>query len=266
MLGSLIDRPRWHWTIWGKHPAAADYLNIGLATQVEQAISNWIQKGYSRLNTGENIPSTPCVWRFWTQVTGNHVIACGIISDSSDQIGRPFPLLVMGTGRLKDWEQYWEYLPMGLESTWRQMEQLSASRAKQSGELKQALDRLQPPVPSWSDLKKRRAIAPKSLTPLLPETKRLHQGQVRQTDKKPVDSCRIVPLTGDPTDAANEWHRQEKAQHRYAPNSLFIGGPPDLPFLAAFTRALSPLDFVRLWALGRRKSRQRHGGIAMTEK
>ncbi len=251
MLGSLIGRSRWNWTIWGKHPSAGDYLNRGLTTRVEQAISNWIQKGYNRLNIGENDTRLPCVWRFWTQATGNHAIACGIISNSADRIGRPYPLLIMGTGKLKGWEQHWEYLPLGLEPTWRQMEQLSARRAEQFGDLERALDRFQPPAPDWSNLKRGRSVTCNPSKPLLPETERLHRNQVIQTDMKSTDSYQIVPLKGDPIDAAMEWHRREKAKHQRAPSSLFMGGPVDNPYLIVFTRALSPSDFICLWTLGK---------------
>jgi len=249
MLGSLIGRSRWRWTIWGKHPSAGDYLNRGLSTRVEQAISSWIRKGYNRLNSEENDTQRPCVWRFWTQATGNHTIACGIISNSADHLGRPYPLLIMGTGKLKGWEQHWEYLPVGLGSIWRQMEQLSTYRAEQFCELERALDRFQPPAPDWSNIKRDRRVIGNRVEPLLPETKRLHRDQILQKDRESGDSCQIVPLTSDPIDAAMEWNRREKTKHARAPSSLFLGGPVDIPHLVVFTRALAPSDFICLWTL-----------------
>lgn len=250
MLGSLIGKSRWNWTIWGKHPSAGDYLSRGLATRVEQAISNWIRKGYDRLNIDESDACISCAWRFWAQATGNHAIACGIIINSCDRLGRPYPLLIMGTGKLKGWEQHWEYLPAELDLTWRQMEQLSASRAERFGELEQALDRFQPPVPDWSNLKKTGYPITRSRPDsLLPETKRLYRDHLDQIDMEQAESFQAIPLEGDPVNATVEWHRREKAQHHRIPSSLFMGGPVENPYIVVFNRALSSLDFVRLWTL-----------------
>ena len=249
VLGPLIGKSRWCWTIWGKHPSAGDYLGRGLTTRVEQALSNWIQEGYARLNVKESDARIPCAWRFWTQATGNHAIACGILGNSCDQLGRPYPLLIMGTGKLKGWERHWEYLPAGLEPTWRQMEQLSASRAERFEELERILSGFRPPDPDWSNLKNGKWVMNNPPMDSLLETKRLHVNNIEQTDSVAIKTHQIVPLSGDSIDAAMEWHKEAKAENQRIPSSLFMGGPVEKPYLAVFTRALSPSDFVRLWTL-----------------
>ncbi len=251
MLGSIIDKLRWQWTIWGKHPSASDYLNWGLKTRVELALSNWIQKGYSQLSVEESDARKPCTWRFWTQATGNHALACGVITNSCDRLGRPYPLLVMGTGKLKGWERYWEYLSVGLELTWRRMEELTASRAEKFSELERALGKFQPPVVDWSDIKLKRSILTNTTITSLPETERLRRSDFKQADRLTIESDQIVPLRGDPIEAAMmQWQRRAEDQNQ-CPNALFMGGPVEKPYLAVFNRPLSPSDFVRLWTLGK---------------
>lgn len=191
----------------------------------------------------------PCAWRFWTKATGNHAIACGIIGNSCDRLGRPYPLLIMGTGKLKGWERHWEYLPVGLELTWRRMEQLSASRAERFGELERILSQFKPPDPDWSILKNGRGVMNDKTMGSLPETRRLRLDDIEQTDEVALETHQIVPLSGDSIEAAMEWHRRVKAQGRQIPSSLFMGGPVEKPHLAVYYRALAPPDFVRLWTL-----------------
>jgi type VI secretion system protein VasJ len=49
---------------------------------------------------------------------------CGLGRDSSDSIGCPYPLLIMGEGRLKGWEKRWSQLPVQLNRTWKRMESI----------------------------------------------------------------------------------------------------------------------------------------------
>ncbi len=249
MLGSLIGIFRWSWTIWGKHPSAGDYLSGGLSTQVERAISGWIQEGYDRLNVKEGDARISCAWRFWTQATGRHAIACGIIIDSSDRLGRPYPLLIMGTGNLKGWERCWEYLPVVLEGLWRRMEELSAFRTERFADLEQALVKFDPPRVDWSNLKKDPLSVNNEIMTSRSQTKDLPLSHNEYGDQPLTETHQIFPLKGDTVKAAMEWHQRIKGKCPKTPNALFMGGPVAMPYLAVFTRPLLPSDFVRLWTL-----------------
>lgn len=250
MLGSLNGKLRWRWSIWGKHPSVGDYLKLGLKTRVEQAVSLWIEKGYDKLNSRRDEALVPCTWRFWTKATDDHAIACGIVSDSCDRSGRPYVLLIMGTGKLTGWRRCWQYLPMGLAPTWQRMEQLSTSRAERFDQLEGALNRFIPPDPDWPCLIGESSITNDNTNESLLETKRIFSNNPEKADLKTNETHQIVALSGDSIEAALQWHRRAAAQDQRIPNSLFMGGPVTKPYLAVYYRALSPSDFVRLWTLG----------------
>lgn len=244
MLGSLVGRKRWQWTLWGKHPAVGDFISHGLAAPVEQAIAAWIENGYARLTDEKILALQPRAWRFWTQSAGNHQIACGIISNSGDRLGRPFPLLIMGTGKLTEWERHWEYLPIGLEHMWRRMEALTASRADRYTALKQALDKIQPPDLNWSELLK------KYDPTALPETDRLFLNEIGQTGDSTANGHQVVALGEDSVADAVRWHQKIKTRNSNIPTALFMGGALESPHMVVFRRALSPADFHYLWTIG----------------
>jgi hypothetical protein len=63
----------------------------------------------------------------------------GLLRDSVDTVGRPFPLLVLGTGQLDGWEETWELMPMIFEGLWSRMEYLTAKRSYDLGALESEL-------------------------------------------------------------------------------------------------------------------------------
>jgi len=54
-------------------------------------------------------------------------LVCGVVRDSVDRLGRPYPLLVLGTGSLREWESHWDLLPYACLPVWQRIEYLGAS-------------------------------------------------------------------------------------------------------------------------------------------
>jgi type VI secretion system protein VasJ len=100
MLGSIKLKHSWEWSATGKHPAALDYFQLGSKAPLVNAFAGWIEDGYQKLLTRKRTGSTFCSWRFWAKGIRKGYIACGVGCNSSDSAGRPYPLMVMGIGRL----------------------------------------------------------------------------------------------------------------------------------------------------------------------
>ena len=47
MLGSIINHRRWNWAAVGKHPSAKDYIRIGGASALLNAVAEWSAMGVS---------------------------------------------------------------------------------------------------------------------------------------------------------------------------------------------------------------------------
>ena len=124
----MRSKQTWNWAACGKHPVGRDYFSVGLNDPILKAFSDWIDSGYQRLNPEHGSASVFYSWRFWAKGLKKGSLVCGVGRDSSDNIGRPYPFLIMGTGPLKGWEENWDVLPDVFGETWRQMEYMSAKR------------------------------------------------------------------------------------------------------------------------------------------
>ncbi len=112
----------WQWDVAGKHPVAKDFFALGQRSLMAEAFTEWIRRGAdSLISTSKELLIHSCSWRFWAKTPQAGILACGVIRNSCDSVGRPFPLLVMGTGKLEKWEDNWELLPFSCEGPRRQV-------------------------------------------------------------------------------------------------------------------------------------------------
>ncbi len=116
-----------------------------------KSFSDWVEKGYKKLAIKRNTSYELLSWRFWTKEFHKDVIVCGLIRDSSDSIGRPYPLLIMGEGPLKDWQDHLDLLPFACEKPWSQLEYISSQMFKDLKKLTAEIYNIQPPYPEWSE-------------------------------------------------------------------------------------------------------------------
>ena len=77
-------------------------------------------------------------------------LACGLLRDSSDSLGRPYPLLIIGSGSLQGWEERWDLLPLACERSWEQMESIATGTFLDFEHLQEEVRRIEPPRPQWS--------------------------------------------------------------------------------------------------------------------
>jgi type VI secretion system protein VasJ len=220
----------WAWAASGKHPVVKDYIRIGRETSVADTLSQWVEEGYTRVSKNTALHS----WRFFARGTKPEELVCGLLRDSFDGAGRPFPFLIVGTGRLEGWEKHWVYIPEILGGVWERMEFLSTKRVFDLDELKNDISRLPSPA-----LKKQwQSAAVSAVDGSLPDSR---EGMLSIGLKG----------AGDLRSEIMQGLMALKAHTRSVPDALFIGGPPEQSFLVAFTRQINTADFLRLWTMGK---------------
>ena len=250
----MRTEPVWSWAACGKHPAARDFLRIGQDQPLVQSFSEWAAKGYQVLTSQGNAGKDPLSWRFWARGGPKGTLVCGLIRDSSDSLGRCYPLLIMGGGLLQDWEDCWDLLPFACEKTWSEFEYISTRIFQDFDILKKNVENIEPPEPRWTDFREKRkaSLGGEAIAdiPILLNDNDILKGQVRLlTDK----SEGIVSLDQKPfhdqLEVVSCMHALLKQQTAVAPSAVFVGGTVDKSFLALFQRPLLTDDFVRLWSI-----------------
>jgi type VI secretion system protein VasJ len=256
MLGKIVSS--WLWAATGKHPLASDFFQVGPTFPLLKGFSEWIDKGYQDLIKDKGLQPGPVSWRFWARGVEKKGLAIGLLRDSSDRLGRPFPLLIMGTGPLNQWEDYWDLLPLACEGAWERMEYLSSQKLQDVRELEAQIQKIRPPLPQWDEQKARRGAmkpAPDLESTLSNETMNL-------SEKREV-VLRLNPVSLDDTfERVILLHFLFKKKTNIVPNALFVGGTLEGLFLAVYARPLTAGDFFQLWSFSseRRENGSRVSG------
>ncbi len=233
----------WQWLIAGKHPAARDFFTVGKQTPMTEALANWIRRGAEQLAGSKERLSASCSWRFWFQTPKRGIITCGLVRNSCDSVGRLYPLLLMGSGSLNDWEDNWELLPVTCEGLWGQMEQLTARNYNTLKRLEADLTTLRPPRPSWQ------GITPAKVIP--EDKQKLCEFVAEHLRSFEAEQAIFLPLangnSADLFEVISYLHLLFKERISEVPNAGFLGGPLEQPALALFKRPLNIHDFKRMW-------------------
>jgi type VI secretion system protein VasJ len=229
----------WQWAAAGKHPAARDFMEAGQAFPLFDALYRWMEKGYEA-GTPEKDVAGLHSWRFWARGGKKNGVACGLLKDSCDNIGRPYPLLIMGTGELERWEEHWDLLPLACETTWGQMESFSTRMFQNFQELENDLFGMRIPVPRWDNF---------SGTDFSTYTSSPSRLLIENCVPGEVFSVQLDPLPAqDQKMQILAWHRLCKNHVNDLPVIVFMGSSGEkAPNLFMARRALSLEDFKKLW-------------------
>ncbi len=253
MLGKVKSKTGWIWYADGKHPAAKDFLKIGLREPLVQALIDWAAAGFQQLSTGGKSAFGGNSWRFWTGGNRRSHIICGVLRDSCDSFGRSFPLTVLGTGPLKDWEAHWELLPLVLDKTWQQIEYLAARRRLDFSRLEDEVYMLPVPTNNWNEINPAGRLPGHDLSVLGMSREMDGAGAPHAVPGGPDPMLELIPLTSfsqdDPPLQIAALQAVLKKRLPHAPNAVFIGGIPEKSWLVLFKRPLRPNDFAKLWSL-----------------
>jgi type VI secretion system protein VasJ len=242
MLGLLKSKNSWIWAGCGKHPAAKDYFRFQVESSLMTAFGDWVEKGFRVFNAGRKNGYGKSSWCFWSRGVKPGELLCGVLKDSSDSIGRPFPLLVMGIGSVKGWEKRWALLLHGLKDSWGRIEQIASMRFEHVEQLEKEVHRLSPPIEGGLD-----GMHIEPVDPLEEQNVSVKAVQLKEHGELwlPLDDYRPM----DPFTIAQAWCAALAKHGAEAPNALFMGGVPERHFLVLLRRSLNVGDFGRLWAM-----------------
>ncbi len=242
----------WIWYASGKHPVAKDYLELGQAHIMTEAFSRWIEEGHQAFGRAGGRAHPTCSWRFWAMTPKGGELALGLVKESCDSIGRPFPFLIMAVGRLEGWEKHWELLPLVCEKCWARMEYIGSRNYREIEALKADLEAMR--FPSGTSEEKgniwERPSAPETLEDSdIPAGMKARISLQLQTYLR--ESEAFIPVDSGPgaMTIIRLWHQEIKAAAQRPPTSLFIGGAGVNIFMAVYNRPLRKDDFVRLWSV-----------------
>jgi type VI secretion system protein VasJ len=252
-------KPSWSWAAYGKHPVAKDYFRLGKDFPLSKGFSDWVEKGYPLIASRKDIRPELSSWRFWARGPGKDGLACGLVRDSSDRVGRPYPLLIMGAGGLRGWQDQWDLVPFACERTWEQIEYLSALIVTDFRKFEMAIQNIRVPGPDWSEFYGHRLT--------------FGDGKIAQGDEPWCDSrgadllSRLTEKTEiyisldegpfrDQFARIGFWHAFFKTSLKALPNVIFMGGTPEKAWIALYRRPLVPSDLLDLWSLSSREAPQ----------
>lgn len=246
MLGSLGHNRKWLWSARGKHPGLKDYFTLGADSPMLTAFGDWIEKGYRGLAERSSTPASLVSYRFWLAGPKGGPILCGVVKDSSDSVGRPYPLILMGMGPLADWEKYWHQIPRACEPAWVQLESISTRMYRDFKQMDGDLRAVKSPLPDW------KAFEAETLATGEAERGGAGAAGCAEAFVEPDDSAVLfLPVAGDRFGDASghlvRLHETLKCRNPQVPKAVFMGGRPDRTLLASFWRPLLAEDFGRLW-------------------
>ena len=242
----------WLWAAHGKHPSAKDFFSIGRKFPLLSDFSEWIKRGYPPLAERGKQAVRGYSWRFWARGGVKGELVCGLLRDSHDCFGRPYPLLIMGTGLLPCWEEHWELLPEVCERLWCRIEFVSSRGFGVLGELEKELEKIRPPDPVWSGFGSipSGTTAGESGSSLAPQIRERYAQEARHACDKEMGCISFG------NDDANDIHSLImhlnsvlKTNFVKAPNTLFIGGTNNETALFFFRRPMRPDDLLTLWGV-----------------
>ncbi len=241
----MIKGRAWCWTAAGKHPAAADYIRLGGDSALLGAVSDWVAKGYDELLRVNGPPQVYHSWRFWLRGVKKGALICGLGLDSSDRIGRPFPLMIMGEGRFKGWEKNWTMLPDQLTPIWKKLEYIACRRYDDARAMEEEIGELMPPGTG------------------------VQAGLATVNDDKgiidvdpQVQACRTLLISRgfglirlncpggvDADSAVRQYHQGLNGCCKGIPRGVFIGGTPQQTHICVIDHPLATADFIQLWTV-----------------
>ncbi len=254
MLGTINNGQNWRWAAFGKHPAAGDYFRLGDDAPFFEGLFSWVEDGYQHLVSRDNGDTDFCSWRFWARDTASELPVCGVVRVSSDRFGRPYPLVITGTGLLDGWQANWDLLPFSCEKTWLQIEYLSSNLFPDLKKLEEAITTIRPPAADWNDLFLKRRGLNECGSTADPYASFLDYRELKKLVAGNADKGEIfISLDRGPCNdkimRVSLWHFLFRESASAVPKTVFMGGTLEQAYLGVFRRSLQSPDFMRLWSI-----------------
>lgn len=251
MLGAIRSNRSWRWAAHGKHPAAKDFFSLGRDTPLSRSFSDWVETGYNEMDLKKSGNHDPVAWRFWAGGSRKDVLVCGVVKDSSDNVGRSYPLLIVGDGALKGCKDQWDLLPFACEKTWVRTEYLSARMFTDFRMLENEIQNIRAPYAEWSGFNaKRKELIESGAILINNAASREFAGIDGDLLDKTEGYISLDQLpVHDHFSLIVSLHYILKTHTKGIPNAVFMGGTVDKSYMAFFKRPLLTDDFARLWSV-----------------
>ncbi len=223
----------------GKHPAFDDYFSVNVDSPMGNALRVWVENGMAV--GGKRDPSRiPYSFRFWVRGIKKKEVILGILRDSSDRMGRIYPLMMMGRLFMDERDRQWHHIFSLFENIFREFEGMTAAHYQGFRELENGLctlaGRSLPPaggpgdpdpfsgcIKAWFD----------------------RDRQKREVLTLPVNTMKLEFSDFGPAKESRGFFGPKPV----SPGAVFLGGRPENPVVSIYSRALNTRDFLTLFDL-----------------
>ena len=244
MLGIGKPKTNFELAAYGKHPAFNDFFSINTDSPLTRALSAWVEKG-AKLNENKDRKRQIRSFRFWVRGIKKGDLVLGIIRDSSDRMGRLYPLLVLAKGFVQGWEKNWNYMFNRFETVFRSLEDFTAARYENFREFETKLTQIRIPELLCTNHPgveiEKGSILPEKMIAWF--EKNGGKGALALPIATLLNNFESFPRKHDRT-----WHGLFKPTPQ-GPGAVFQGGLPDNPILTIYARPLKTEDFFDLFNL-----------------
>ena len=236
MLGISKKKVMVEFSAHGKHPAFNDYFNLNTGSPLANALSGWVEKGAKLGGTSrknEKIRS----FRFWVRGMNKGELGIGIVRDSSDSLGRTYPLIIMAQGSGRDWEKRWPYVFNHFDSVFRAFEEMTAARYDSFKAFETRLAKT-----SFSAF----LSVTEDDRSELPETMMAWFRQGRDKGALAMPVATFLKKASSYPRPIRQGLFKKRVQ---PPGAVFLGGLPENPLVAIYARPLTAKDFHTVFTL-----------------
>ncbi len=218
---------------YGKHPAFDDYFSVNMAPPLAKALSAWIEGGIKSGGTAEK-SKTIHSFRFWILGIKKEELVLGIVRDSSDRLGRTYPLLIIGRTRMKNRDKKWPAIFNDFEPVFRSFEEMTTARYETFKEFEANLLNVQFFESKYekSDTAFSNCLVAWFKVEIGGNSLALPVSELMAKFASHTPQKRGISKTNPPL-----------------PGAVFLGGLPDNPMVNMYNRPLRARDFHRLFNL-----------------
>jgi len=234
----------------GKHPSFKDFISLGLSCPFAKALSQWLHEGFA-LWIHNKLNNQLISWRFWAVGSdkGKRMLYWGIMKDSSDSIGRPYPLMILARSKLNDLSKHWVTLPTILNNSWTLMEHIGVNNFDGMNDMQQILKRLLESVSNLTNCFNEKFNAKQN------SDIRTLASKITYNSKNKVLKLPLEESDSDPSNLSL-LYKLINNQVQIMPRIVFAGGSNKQPYLYLFYRPLVLNDFVMLWSSYKKDSQE----------
>ncbi len=235
MLGIGKQKTGLDVSAYGKHPAFDDYFSVNMNTPLANALSSWVENGMKSGGAADKNKGIRS-FRFWVLGIKKEELILGIVRDSSDRLGRIYPLLIIGRTRMNNRDKQWPLIFSGFEPVFRAFEEMTTARYGAFKEFETSLLRVQSFEANF-------------------ETSNLNLSNSLAAwfKKENQKGSWVLPVSELLNQFASHPYEPKKEgifkKNPPPPGAVFLGGLPDNPMVNMYNRPLGTRDFHRLFNL-----------------